>query len=308
MKTSTCLVIGLFPLLSLGCDRASVRQETTLPASSTMAESVATEERRPEVQHVSLDDVDKTRSTTASADRKIVRNANLSLEVRSPIEAQGNVTSIAESRGGFVVASEAKQRESQAPGKRTVDIKLVVRVPSNHFDSALSEIEHLSSEIIQRTVTGQDITEEYIDIDARLKTQKALETQFLEIMKQASKVADALEVQRQIAEVRTDIEKLEGRKRFVENQSSLSTISIDLKTPAQLVVSTSGFRHTVREAISDSLDVASGIIVFLVRLVIVGLPILVFPFLPLLLLARYLIRRAKRGRFAKTLQTSAASD
>jgi chromosome segregation ATPase len=75
------------------------------------------------------------------------------------------------------------------------------------------------------------VTEEYIDLEARLRTQKALEAQFLEIMKQAHKISDALEVQRQIAEVRADIERIEGRRRFLENQSALSTITLMLQTP-----------------------------------------------------------------------------
>jgi hypothetical protein len=63
--------------------------------------------------------------------------------------------------------------------------------------------------------TGQDVTEEYIDLEARLRSKKALEAQFLEIMKQAHKISDALEVQSQIADVRADIERIEGRRRFL---------------------------------------------------------------------------------------------
>ena len=76
------------------------------------------------------------------------------------------------------------------------------------------------------------MTEEYIDLEARLRAQRALEAQFLEIMKTANKVSDALEVQRELANVRSEIERVEGRRRFLENQSSLSTIKVVLQTPA----------------------------------------------------------------------------
>ncbi len=158
----------------------------------------------------------------------------------------------------------------------------------------------------QRNVTGQDVTEEFIDLEARIKTQKALELQFLEIMKQATKVADALEVQRQIADVRTEIEKLEGRKRFLANQSSLSTITVNLSTPMPIVVTASGFGHTVREATSESLELASGLVLFFVRFVIVSAPILVFIILPLVLVALYFRRRAQRIRLAAQLEAHAA--
>ena len=108
--------------------------------------------------------------------------------------------------------------------------------------------------MIQEKITGQDVTEEFIDLEARIKTQKALELQFLEIMKQAHKVEDALEVQRQIAEVRTEIEKLEGRKRFLENRASLSTITVSLQSPTAIVVNTSGFGRNMREAVADSVE------------------------------------------------------
>jgi hypothetical protein len=247
-------------------------------------------------------------SLEAAVDRKIIRNADLTIEVSSTTQAQQQVTSIAELNGGFVVTSEAKQRENTDPDKRTVDVKLVVRIPSTQFNSALQEIEKLATNMPVRNVTGQDVTEEFIDLEARIKTQKALEVQFLEIMRQAHKVEDALEVQRQIAEVRTEIEKLEGRKRFLENRSSLSTITVNIQTPIPIVVSTSGFRHTVREAASESVELATGMVLFLVRFLIVMTPIFLFVILPLSLLALYFKRRAVRIRLAHKLEAAAAAN
>ena len=241
-------------------------------------------------------------------DRKIIRDADLTIEVNSTTEAQQKVTSIAESNGGFVVTSEAKQKENSDPAKRTLDIKLIIRVPSTQFNSALQQIEGLATNMPQRNVSGQDVTEEFIDIEARIKTQKALELQFLEIMKKANKVEDALEVQRQIADVRTEIEKLEGRKNFLANRSSLSTITVNIQTPTPIVVSATGFGRTVRDAVSDSLDLASGIVLFLVRFVIVTIPVFVFVILPLGLIALYFKRRAHRVRLAHALEVNPASD
>lgn len=257
---------------------------------------------------VSYNETIKPMAIEATIDRKIIRNADLTIEVASTTQAQQQVTQIAETNGGFVVTSEAKQRENTEPAKRTVDIKLVVRVPSPQFNSALSQIESLATNMPQRNVTGQDVTEEFIDLEARIRTQKALELQFLEIMKQAANVADALEVQRQVAEVRTEIERLEGRKRFLANQSSLSTITVNLTTPAPIIVTASGFGHSVREAASDSLDLASGLVLFFVRFVIVLSPIFLFIILPLALVALYFRRRAQRIRLAAQLATADAND
>src|SRR6185436_13930143 len=123
-----------------------------------------------------------------------------------------------------------------------------------------------------------------------------LEAQFMEIMKQANKVADALEVQRQIAEVRTEIEKLEGRKRFLENRSSLSTITVNLKAPTTVFVNPTGFGIEIKGAAKESVSIARSIILFLIQFVIVMIPIFVLVVLPLILIARFFLRRAKRMR------------
>jgi hypothetical protein len=260
-----------------------------------------------QTEKVSLTQLDKAGETTEAAERKIIRNADITIEVPSTTDAQHQVTSIAETHGGFIVTSEAKQRESNDPAQRTLDIKLVVRVPSNQFGRAFDEIKKLAGNTPSENVTSQDVTEDFIDLEARIKTQKALELQFLEIMRQANKIADALEVQRQIAEVRTDIEKLEGRKRFLENRASLSTINVNIQTPKPVIaVTETGFRQSLREAVSDSISLASDLVLFFARFLIMMVPVTLFVLLPSALVIRHLLRRAKRMRLAHALATPVA--
>ena len=281
-------------------ERAGAAARTATSTSSEMIVS-----QNANYQQVSLSQVDVSASAAEAADRKIIRNGNLTIEVNSTSEAQQKVTSIAEANGGFVVTSEAKQRESAEPERRTLDIKLVVRVPAERFGAALEAIHGLANTLKEENVTGQDVTEEFIDLEARIRTQKALEVQFLEIMKQARKVEDALEVQRQIADVRTDIEKLEGRKRFLENRSSLSTITVNIQAPKMIAVNTTGFGRSLRDAVSEGVDVGSAILLGLVRFVIVMVPVSIFLLLPLGLLFRYFVRRAQRMRLAASLMDPA---
>ncbi|HEY8227588.1 MAG TPA: DUF4349 domain-containing protein [Pyrinomonadaceae bacterium] len=250
---------------------------------------------------VSLTQADSAETVAAAADRKIIKNAELTLEVASPTDAQRAIASITESHNGFVVTSETRQTENADPAKRTLEVKLIARVPANQFDAAVTAIEKLATNVIHRTISGNDVTEEFIDLEARIRTQKALELQFMQILKQAGKIADALEVQRQIADVRTEIEKLEGRKRFLENRASLSTITVEIKPPVVIAVSTTGFGRNLRESVSDSIDVASAIVLGLTRFVIVMIPIVVLIILPLGLVATFFVRRAKRIRLAETL-------
>ena len=256
---------------------------------------------------VSLKQADQSNSIAAAMDRKILRDAALTLEVGTPAEIQRKITSIAESLGGFVVTSESKQRQI-GDAKQELEVNLVIRVPATQFGPALDQIRSTGSRVIQEKITGQDVTEEFIDLEARLKTQKALELQFLEIMKQAHKVEDALEVQRQIAEVRTEIEKLEGRKRFLENRASLSTITVDLQSPAAIAVNTSGFGRNIREAVADSVDLAVAIVLFLIRFVIVMIPILILVIIPGWLIARFVLRRTRKVQSGRGPKSASISD
>lgn len=313
MKSPLILLLALLSF-SLSCssrdqNAALVEQgKTSAPKSQEVAEK--TDGTRAfdnlQQQKVSLTDADKARNTAEAFDRKIIRNAEITIEVASTTDTQHQVASIAEANGGFVATSESKQRDSVDSAQRTLDIKLVVRVPSPQFGVTFDAIKKLAQNTPAEQVASQDVTEEFIDLEARIKTQKALEVQFLEIMRQASKVADALEVQRQIADVRTEIEKLEGRKRFLENRSSLSTITVNILAPKPAIAVTStGFGQNLRDAVSDSIGMASEMVMFFTRLAILMIPILIFVVLPFGFVARYLVRRAKRIRMAQALATPA---
>ena len=230
-------------------------------------------------------------------ERKIIRNAALTVEIDAPDEALRRVASIAEARGGFVVTSESRQHDSGgANGAKTYQtVTIEIRVPAAQFDTVVGEIRNVGGRVREEKITGQDVTEEYIDLEARIRTKKALEEQFLEIMKQARTVADALEVQTQIAEVRGEIERLEGRRRFLENQASLSTIKVTLQPQASFVnTDASGFFADIKEAFGDGIDLAAGFVLLLIRLAIVLIPVFLFLVLPIVLFSRYVIRRRNR--------------
>jgi len=287
------------------CYRAS--RQVGQNASSSGSAGIAKQQGDSNTVAVSLKQADQSQVFGEAMNRKIIQDADLTMEVDSPVESQRRVTSIAEAHGGFVVTSESKQRQSEDPSQRVIDVSVVIRVPSTQFSATRDEILGLSKNVPEQKTTGQDVTEEYIDLEARIKTQVALEAQFMEIMKQANKVADALEVQRQIAEVRTEIEKLEGRKRFLENRSSLSTITVNLKAPTTVFVNPTGFGLEIKEAAKESVSIARSIILFLIQFVIVMIPILVLVVLPLGLIARFLLRRAKRLRPMTPLPPPAAA-
>lgn len=243
-------------------------------------------------EEVSLTQASSSQIDSVPADRKIIRNAQLGIEAENPEEIQQRITGIAQSKGGFVVSS---QQSSSDPRVSVRDIvEMSVRVPADKFLETIVEIKAGPGRVLSEVIKGEDVTEEFIDIDARLRAKKALEQQFIEIMKRANTVDDALSVQSQLSEVRSEIEKIEGRRRFIENQASLSTINIRIQAPTVFAAETTGFGDRLNESFGAGFEVALNFILGLVTFVIGALPFALFVGLPGYFLARSILRRRNR--------------
>jgi hypothetical protein len=246
-------------------------------------------------QNISLAQTSAATINTAPTDRKIIRNAELNLEAEDPELAQREITSVAELRGGFVV--ESQQSGSDIKAAQRDIVTMTVRVPADRFSETLSDIRATSTRVVLETIKGQDVTEEFIDIEAQLKARKALEVQFMEIMKRAYNVGDALMVQGQLADVRGEIERIEGRKRFLENQSSLSTIKIRLQTAKVIAAaSTTNFNGRLAESFGAGADVALSFVLGLVTFIVAVLPFALFVGLPAFIIVRYFWKRQSRPK------------
>jgi hypothetical protein len=307
LKLLTILLfsLGLFMTL-VGCQAERPSEKTTtapIPRSEEVSESGGTKktsiDSEKKAQKISLNEPEQTQSAQ-TVERKIIRNANLTLEANDPEETSNKISSLVAQKNGFVINSDTQQRTNPG-GSTSIIVNLTLRVPATQFDATLSEIRALVPKVVQEKVTGQDVTEEFIDVEARLRTQKALEAQFLEILKQAKSVNETLEVQKQIAEVRGEIEKVEGRLRYLQNQTSLSTITITLRPPEAFAAGSTGFFSELGRAISDGINAALTVILFLIRAILALLPIIILLGVPIWLLVRYLKRKYRRSKLAQTI-------
>jgi len=296
-------IVVLFFAFSTACSSAATSSNTNAVMRSEMqsmgnTSAVQKSGSAPaaSAQKISLQQSEQTQIAPAVTERKIIRNADLDLEADAPDDAQAKITTIAESKGGFVI--ESNQSSSDVKTTTRDIVTMTIRVPAEKFNEALDEIRKTASRTIAETVKGQDVTEEFIDIEARLKSQKALEAQFLEIMKRSNSVAEALSIQGEIAEVRGEIEKVEGRKQFLQNQSSLSTIEIKIQSPAAFAANSSGFLYQIRQSFGRGFDAALGFILILVTTVVALLPFLVFIVLPIYLVIRYFLKKSRRQKLA----------
>lgn len=309
LKAKIIAIVFLFTITFSSCE-SSQNNGISMNKNSSGPEFAKTQEpgggggedEKVMQSQVSLETADKSQSEPEKpTERKIIRNAELRLESDAPEEAQQKITAIAESKGGFVI--ESTQQGSDVTSVKRDTVTMTIRVPAAKFNETLDEIRKTANRVIVETVKGQDVTEEFIDIEANLKTKKALEEQFLEIMKRSNSVADALNVQRELANVRGEIEKIEGRKRFLENQSSLSTIKVTLQTPTAISGSSKGFFYRLTEALSTGFDGALSFILFFITAIIAILPFLILVVLPIYLLLRYFWRKYSWKRRTKVHDT-----
>jgi hypothetical protein len=205
--------------------------------------------------------------TAANVDQKIIKTGFLSLEVSDVEETEANITALATGKGGFVQDSDMSEREDG-----THFGNVTVRVPSAEFESTMNEIKTYAVVVETQSAQGQDITEQYTDLEAQLRNAQAQETEYLKILKQAQRIEDILQVQSYLSGVRSQIESLQGRIQYLENKTSYSTISVGLSEEPTIRVPTKGFNvgSTVREAVQVLVAIAQNLATSLVWLVIVG--------------------------------------
>jgi hypothetical protein len=316
MKINVALILS-FSLLVASCgfdsspeslsnSRAISESEPTSGGSgsgrgsgSGTSDLAAISPEAPAKTELPLDRAENAKQAPVSSDRKIIRNAELEIEADSPDQAQQRITTIAENAGGFVV--ESQQRSSDVRSNQRDSVTMTIRIPSEKFSGVLDEIRAASGRIIVESIKGLDVTEEFIDVEARLAAERAHEAQLMEILKRATTINDAISVQRQLSETRSSIERIEGRKRFLENQSSLSTIKLQIRTPAAIAASGEGFFYRLTESLNSGLRVAESIVLGLISFGVAMLPFVILFGLPGYLAARYLLRRERRRKLAEEM-------
>lgn len=166
---------------------------------------------------------DTINQSLPSDERMIVRNGNMSLVVKDVIEARDSIAQLAEDIGGYVVSSRIYGEEQDRRAQ------ISIRVPDDSFEETLNELRKLSTRVDSESTDSKDVTEEYIDLEGRLKNAQATESQYLNLLDKAVNVEDILKIYSNLSQVRQEIESIKGRMQYLEQTSSTSLISINLQ-------------------------------------------------------------------------------
>ena len=172
-------------------------------------------------------EVEGGQSTTVElADRQIISQGSLSVEVEDVAGAVAQVRTIAETRGGFV----SQLATTGTPGRQRSD--LTVRVPQGEFFDTLESIKRLGK-VWSENAGSEDVTEQFIDLEARLRSALREEQSLLSLLERADTVSNILTIERELARVRSEIERLQGQINYLSRRVDLATISVALFPPEE---------------------------------------------------------------------------
>ncbi|HZS97517.1 MAG TPA: DUF4349 domain-containing protein [Terriglobales bacterium] len=190
------------------------------------------------------------KSSSATIDRKLVRTGSLELTVKNPTDAAEQIRLMAESMGGYLETAQIGGRKDSP----TADI--TIRVPAARINDATLGIRKLAARVESEKTEAQDVTRQYVDMEARLRNLRAEEAQYLTIMKSAYKVDDLLEVSEKLSEVRGQIEQQQAEFQTLSKQVETVAISISLRTLADAQVFGLNWRplYQLKVAARDGLD------------------------------------------------------
>ncbi len=235
---------------------------------------------------------------TVPTKRMIVQTATLRLIVKDAPNALEAVKKVAAAQQGYIAASKTWKQDGEPSSQVTI------RVPSEKLELTLRQLRALALDVDSESLSGEDVTEEYVDLQASLRNEQAYERELLELLthtrQSTGSADDLLAVYNRVSEVRGRIEKMQGRIQYLEKTSAMATINLEL-IPSALAqpINVAGWHPTgtVRTSIRALLRTLQVLVDIVIVLVIVALPIALIILLPIFGALRLLRRRrtAKAG-------------
>ncbi len=213
---------------------------------------------------------------TEFTDRKIIREGDLYFECRDILETETFLKSEVKTAKGYI-----SNESSNSYGERS-EKRLSIRIPSDQLDSLLEKIQAHAVRIENTNIRSEDVTEQYIDVEARLKTKKELEIRYLSLLQQAKNVDEILQIERELANIRGEIESMQGRLNYLKDRTSMSTLNVTFFVEGEKAF---GFTSKLGQGIQNGWTNLQWFIVFLVNL---------WPFFLILGVVLFIVLRRKK--------------
>ncbi len=206
MKKIYCL-IALTLILFISCKKAMEGDAMNMKAVDMEIAVAPNEKSIPEKTNLS--------------NRKLVKNGNIEFETNDLNTTYKKIIEKISKYNGYI-SSENDLKDDERISKN-----LDLKIPNDKFDVLIAELDNEIENFDSKNISIEDVTDQYIDISARLKNKKAVEIQYLSLLKKATKISDMLAIEAKIGEIRGEIESVEGSLKALENQVSFSTLNIN---------------------------------------------------------------------------------
>lgn len=209
--------------------------------------------------------------SVVSAEREVSTTASLDMRAKSLDWTVNKIREIAKNVGGFVENTSVSQ-----PEEGTKTAWMTIKVPTDRFDATLAEVKQTADQIVNENVGSLDMTAQNIDLTARLNNKRAEEKAYENLLSSATRVTDVLEITQQLTQVRSEIESLEQQARYLEGQTALVTLNLNITEDPQVQGGAGEFKRgnvfkiAINTLIDALLALGGGLVVFLIS----GLPVL----------------------------------
>lgn len=215
-------------------------------------------------------------------ERKLIKTGDVSFETSDLSATRNHIEQVLKKYNGYI-STDNEYKSSQS-----ITTSLTVRIPSKNFDAFLNEISSKVTRFDNKNISVNDVTEQFLDVEARLKVKKELEQRYSEILKKASSVKEIIEVERELNNVRLEIESMEGRLKYLQNQVSYSTLTIRFYKKEVSKTYSKSFGRRIADAFGNGIDNIKWFFIGLVN---------IWPFILLItLLVIFIKKRIKRKK------------
>lgn len=216
-------------------------------------------------------------------EQKIIKTARLAFETKDVEATHKKILQLASQYKGLV------QSDNSGKDYNRVYKNLTVRVPTENFQPFIDGISEGVDYFDQRDISRQDVSQEFVDLEARLKAKRVLEERYLELLKKANKVEEMLQIERELSNIREEIEAKQGRLQYLQSQVSMSTINIEFyKTTAETGI-TQSYGQKMKNAFQGGWN---GISVFFLGVLYLW-PLFLFAIIIIVIIRIFLKRRKK---------------
>ncbi len=287
------ILLSLFIALFSGCNSGSKPDMSgsggagTTTVSTEMAKSSSSEGEAAtdEVQgEESVAPADPPQMPSPGTPKKLIKNADIRIKVDDLQKAESYVNNQVKLAGAYI----ASNNSDNTAGFRTISLQ--IRVDYRKFESLMAHITPEGGFVDSKKISSQDVTSEYVDVESRIKSKKAVEARYRELLKEAHSIKDIIEVEDKLRLITEETEIQEGRMKYLTDQTSYSTINLELHQEDTITAHSESFWGRIASSIIYGWEIFSTFL-----LVVIG----AWPFLIVAGLVLYFIRQYQKRRELK---------